>query len=44
MFPMIGFLVHHILRIVDLQIETNLNFFWIEYFLVLGDVVCNHII
>jgi len=44
MFPMIGFLVHHILGIVGSQIETEFLKFWIEYLLILGDVVCNHII
>jgi hypothetical protein len=40
MFPTIGFLTQQILGVVGIQIETKRDFFWLEFLLILGVVVC----
>jgi len=39
MFPIIGFLTQQILGIVELQIEIERIFLWLEFLLILEDVL-----
>jgi hypothetical protein len=39
MFPIVGFLTHQILGIVESQVEIERIFLWLEFLLILGDVV-----